>query len=74
MTIPVEKQTLCECCIDEPEVNQLEYKEAIGNLQYSATISRPDKRLATRKLARYTVNQLSIYGRERSKYSDIYIV
>lgn len=58
----IEKQTMYERHPDGPEANQLQYKEAIGTLQYAAPISRLDISIATGKHARYTENYSLIHG------------
>lgn len=57
----MQKQRLPEQHPDQLAVNQFEYKEAIGRLQYVATISRPDISYAWRKLTRYAKKTWLIY-------------
>lgn len=58
---PLEKQTLRKRRPNETSVNQLQYKEAFGSLQYTVTVSWPDISYATGKIARYAENTLLIY-------------
>lgn len=53
---PIEKQTLCNQRTREPGAHQLAYKEAIGSLQYAATIAWPDISFATGRHSRYADN------------------
>lgn len=54
----MEKQTLQERYSNGSVANKLEYKEVIGSLQYTATISTPDISYAAGKLAGYAKNVL----------------
>lgn len=57
----MEKQTLREWRLNESVANQIEYKKAIGSVQYATTICQQDISYATRKLARYAENPLLLY-------------
>lgn len=52
----MEKQTFCEWYPDNHAAHQLEYKGAIGCLQYAAMISKSDICYAKGKFARYAEN------------------